>query len=173
MKKSRSIRLVLLGSASMALGACGDSALPQDARFYPTVQECAADYGATACADAKVAADQALATEAPRFAQKQECEAEFGAGNCETRQTAAGGSFFMPLLMGYMMGNMMGGNRYAQPVYRGQNNSAVVSNRGRLFNVGNFDNAAGRSAFRPATRVAEVRRGGFGTTAPGYGAPGG
>ncbi len=174
MKKSRSIRLVLLGTASVALSACGDSgAVPQDARFYPTVQECAADLGAAACEEAKAAAERALATEAPRFAQKQQCEAEFGVGNCETRQTAGGGSFFMPLLMGYMVGNMMGGNRYSQPVYRGPDNSAVMSNRGRLFNVGSFGNAGTRSAFRAAPQATEIRRGGFGTTATGFGATGG
>ena len=174
MKKSQSIRLVLLSTASVALGSCGDNgALPQDARFYPTEQACTADLGAATCADAKATADQALVAEAPRFTQRQECEAEFGVGNCETRQTAAGGSFFMPLMMGYMVGNMMVGNRYAQPVYRGKDNSAVMANGGRTFNVGRFDNTGAASAFRPAVGVTEVRRGGFGTTATGFGATAG
>lgn len=172
MKKSRSIRLVLLGGASAALVACDEgSALPRDAQFYQTVNECAADHGVTPCEDAKANADRTQIAEAPRFGQKQQCEQEFGAGNCESRQEAGGGSFFMPLMMGYMMGNMLGGNRFSQPVYRGPANTAVMPNGGRLLNVGRFDGPGGlsnRAAFRPAAQATEVSRGGFGSTARNY-----
>jgi len=174
MKKSRSVRLVLLGSASAALAACDDGGtLPANAQFYPSVNECITDRDAATCQDAKAVADRAHATEAPRFAQKQQCEQEYGVGNCETRQ-AAGGSFFFPLMMGYMMGNMMNGGRYAQPVYRGPNNTAVMPSGGRLLNVGRFDNlGAGRAAFRPAPQITPVGRGGFGSTAANYRTVGG
>src|SRR3954471_6498594 len=99
MRKSSSIRLVLLGGASVALGACDDGdALPKDARFYPTVAECTAELGAKPCEDAKAIADKTQAAEAPRFSQKQQCEQEFGVGNCESRREAGGGSFFMPMM---------------------------------------------------------------------------
>ena len=174
MKKSRSVRLVLLGSASAALAACDDGgALPTTAQFYPTVNDCIADHDAATCADAKAVADRTQAIEAPRFNRKEECEQEFGVGNCETQQTA-GGSFFFPLMMGYMMGNMMNGGRYAQPVYRGPNSTAVMPSGGRLLNVGRFDNlGAGRAAFRPAPQITPVSRGGFGTTAANYRTVGG
>ncbi len=169
MKKSRSVQLVLLGSASAALAACDQGGeLPTTAQFYPTVNECIADHGAPTCEDAKAAADRTQTAEAPRFNQQQACEQEYGVGNCETRQ-AAGGSFFMPMMMGYMMGNMMGGNRFSQPVYRGPNNTAVMPGRGGLLNVGRFDNlGAGRAAFRPAAQITPVSRGGFGSTAANY-----
>lgn len=170
MKKSRSIRLVLLGSASIALAACGEDGPPQDAKFFSNVQECSSVYSDASCREAEAQAQQALLQEAPRFSRKEECEAEFGVGNCETKESASGGgSFFMPLLMGYMMGNMLGGNRFSQPVFRGPNNSAVMPNRGKLFNVGNFaGTAAGSSAFRPAAQATQVARGGFGSTATAY-----
>jgi uncharacterized protein YgiB involved in biofilm formation len=169
MKKSRSVTLVLLGSASAALAACDDGgALPANAQFYPTVNECVAEHDAATCAEAKAVADRTQAVEAPRFSRKEECEQQFGAGNCETRQTA-GGSFFFPLMMGYMMGNMMSGGRYAQPVYRGPNSTAIMPSGGRLLNVGRFDNiGAGRTAFRPAPQITPVGRGGFGSTAANY-----
>jgi len=174
MKKSRSVRLVLLGSASAALAACDNGgALPTNAQFYPTVNECIADLDAATCADAKAVADRTQAVEAPRFGQKEQCEQEFGVGNCETRQ-AAGSSFFMPMMMGYMMGNMMGGGRFSQPVYRGPNSTAVMPSGGRLLNVGRFDTlGAGRAAFRPAAQITPVSRGGFGSTAMNYRAAGG
>lgn len=173
MKKSTSIRLVLLGSASMLLAGCGDDGPPKDARFFSSVEECSSLATEAECREAVAAAERTHAAEAPRFTHKEECEAEFGAENCATQTASAsegGGSFFMPLLMGYMMGNMLSGNRYSQPVWRGTNNQAVMPGKsGGFFGVGSFgSNATGTSAFRPATQVAQVPRGGFGSTATSY-----
>lgn len=169
MKKSHSIKLALLGGASMALTACGDDGPPDDARFFAETKECAAVYGDAPCADAAVKAEETHLVQAPKFARQEQCEAEFGAGNCETRQSAGGGSFFMPLLMGYMMGNMLGGNRFSQPVYRGPDGSAVMNNNGRMFNVGNFGaQTAGRTtSFRPS-QASPIARGGFGGSSAAF-----
>ena len=179
MKKSRSIRLVLLGSASIALASCGDDGPPNDAKFFANLQECSAIYDMTQCLDAQKKAESTFTAEVPKFGRKEQCEAEFGAGNCETKQLAennassgGAGSFFMPMMMGYMMGNMLGGqSRFNQPVYRGPNNTAMTqTSSGKMFNIGSFG-GAGRSAastFRPAAQVAQVgtvQRGGFGSTA--------
>ncbi len=170
MKKSRSIKLVLLGSASFALVACGDDGPPQDARFFADTQQCAALYDQSICETAKTEAEQKFVAEAPRFTRKEECEAEFGAGNCETQQTAGGGSLFMPMLMGYMLGNALGGNRFNQPVYRGPDNSALTSNGRRTFSIGNFAGTgrAAATAFRPSAQPMQVSRGGFGSTSTAY-----
>jgi uncharacterized protein YgiB involved in biofilm formation len=178
MKKSRSIRLVLLGTASAAvLTACGDSgAPPKDARYFANAQECSATYDDQACRDAKAAADQAHVAQAPRYSRKEECEAQYGVGHCETRETGSG-SFFMPLLMGYMMGNMLGGPRYAQPVYRDRDDNAVTPGRGGggAYRVGSFSGTGAgtattgtRAAFRPAPQVTQISRGGFGSSASRY-----
>jgi uncharacterized protein YgiB involved in biofilm formation len=78
----------------------------------------------------------------------------------------------MPMLMGYMLGNVLGGggSRFHQPVYRGPDNTAVMPNRGRLYNVGNFAGAGrtGAASFRPAAQIAQVQRGGFGSTATAF-----
>ena len=174
MKKSTSIRLVLLGSASMLLAGCGDDGPPKDARFFSSVEECSSLATEAECRDAMAAAEKTHLAEAPRFTRKEECEAEFGPENCATQTASAsegGGSFFMPLLMGYMMGNMLsGGNRYSQPVWRGTNNQGVMPGKsGGFFGVGNFDRSAtGASSFRPATQVAQVPRGGFGSMATAF-----
>lgn len=183
MKKSHTVRLVLLGTATAALSACGDSgAPPKDARYFASPQECTAVYGDQPCNDAKTAADQKHLSEAPRYGRKDECEAEYGAGNCESRQVGSG-SFFMPLLMGYMMGNMMGGSRYAQPVYRDRDNNAVTPSAGGgagAYRVGTFSGGSGgtgfgsagaggsaarTAAFQPAAQPTQISRGGFGSTA--------
>lgn len=170
MKKSRSIRLVLLGSAGMALAACAQDELPKDSKFFSGTSECEAQFSATECADAKLASEKVHAAEAPKFARKDECEAQFGAENCETKQASNGGSIFMPMMMGYMMGSMMSGNRFSQPVYRGPGNSAVMPSGNKLLNVGSFSRggSVGASAFQPARQVTQVSRGGFGGTAARY-----
>lgn len=174
MKKSKTIRLVLLGGASVALAACEEQ--PPDARFFADVQECAAVHGAARCEDAFAKSTATYQAEAPRFARKEQCEAEFGAGNCETRESAGGesagseragstggmGSFFMPMMMGYMLGNA-----FRQPVYRGPGNGAMMRTGGKFYNVGTFAGAGRAASFQPA-RISPVRRGGFGATASSY-----
>lgn len=177
MKKSRSIRLVLLGGATMMLAACGDDdELPKDAKFFSDMKDCSAVYGEATCLDAKTQSEKDYLAQAPRFSRKEECEKEFGAGNCETPEpagTASGGGtgLFMPMMMGYMLGNMMaGGNRFNAPIYRGVNNTAVMPRNGKFLNVGSFAGSGARSAtaFRPAAQVAPVSRSGFGSTAASF-----
>jgi uncharacterized protein YgiB involved in biofilm formation len=175
-RKSRSVQLALMGTAAMTMAACGDAGPPPDSRFFADVKECTSQTGdAQACEAAKAESEKTHAQEAPKFARKEQCEAEFGAGNCETQQAASGGgSFFMPLLMGYMMGNMMsGGNRFSQPVYQGRDGKAVMPANGRMYNVGNFNRGGTATAFQPASRVSEVSRGGFGGTSTRYRSSGG
>jgi len=177
MKKSRDIRLVLLGSAAVALAACGEDPLPPDAKFVSDIRECSALYSQSDCQAAESQAQKKLESEGPKYSRKEECEAEFGVGNCETRQATGGGSYFMPLLMGYMMGNMLGGgNRFASPVFRGPDNTAVTPNRGQLYNVGRFGGAVGgssRPTFQASASPQPVARGGFGGNAGAYRTSGG
>lgn len=67
---------------------------------------------------------------APKYATREDCIAEFGEGQCQQAPAQAGmaptgegqaqaqnqssGSFWMPLMAGYMMGRLMGGGMGAQ-----------------------------------------------------------
>lgn len=158
MKKSRAIRLVLLGSTSLTLAACSQKP-PSDATFFSKVEDCIPVKGEAVCREGFAKSEGSWVAEAPRFTQKEQCEAEFGAGNCETR--AGSGGFFLPMMMGYMMGS-----RFNSPVYRGPNNSALVQTGGKLFNAGTFA-GAGRTAPFQRGGFSPVQRGGFGSTAAG------
>lgn len=168
MKKSKSIRLVLLGTTSLALAAC-DEVPPNDAKFFSSIRECTAVHSEATCKEQFKKSEEAYLAEAPRYNRKEECEAQFGPGNCETRQTSqAGGgmgSFFMPMMMGYMLGNMMGGNAYNSPVYRGPNNSAMTQAGGKVFNAGTFAGTGRGASFNQSASFSPVSRGGFGSTA--------
>ncbi len=127
-------------SLSMSLAACAPEAPPADtvAYTYKSVKECVAGgvFTQNTCESfGKQARLDHLKT-APRFEDKKDCEDSYGAGSCETvayagnTQTSGGGnSFFMPYMMGYMMGsNNNGGAGYSTPVYRSYGGSYVTAN---------------------------------------------
>lgn len=181
MKRSRHIRLALLGTAGlMTLTACedaGDDPLASG-RFFPDAKACAAAYDGETCDRAYQTAQDEHARTAPKFADREACEAEFGAENCTPVPAAtaeAGGSWFMPMMMGYMMGRMTGGAFAATPLYRDTQNTAYTGRKP----VGRIDSArmpppqrvAGTSGVPPfgvQRGIRDTPRGGFGRT--GFGA---
>lgn len=121
---------------------------------------------------------------APKYATREDCVAEFGEGQCQQTPAQAGvgttnnaesqqsGSFWMPLMAGYMMGRMMGGGfgGQQQPLFtsRAPNspaNGKFVDASGKSFGAA----TPGRTMNVPKTAMAPkpattntVTRGGFG-----------
>jgi len=118
---------------------------------------------------------------APKYATREDCVAEFGESQCQQAPAQAGvgttnnaesqqsGSFWMPLMAGYMMGRMMSGGA-SQPLFTSRSpnspaNGKFVDATGR-----NYGNAtSGRTMNVPKTALAPkpattstVTRGGFG-----------
>ena len=178
MKRSRQIRLVLLGSAgAVALAACDQAQdLPGDAKFYRDQAQCESELKGADCKKAFEESRDAHVRTAPRFQTQEECQTNFGVDNC-TRETAPGervaagsssGGFFMPLMIGYMLGKS-GNNFVSQPVYRDAQNTAYTGGgsggaAGRA--IGRFDNASlPPPKAAPGSRGVPdlaVARGGFG-----------
>ncbi|MEN4890758.1 DUF1190 family protein [Erwinia billingiae] len=121
---------------------------------------------------------------APKYATREDCVAEFGEGQCQQTPAQAGvgttnnaesqqsGSFWMPLMAGYMMGRMMGGG------FGGQQQPLFTSRAPNSPANGKFVDASGKSfgaatpgrtmnvpktamVPKPAT-TSTVTRGGFG-----------
>ena len=204
MRKSRSIRLVLLGSLSLvALAACEENDPLKGADIIRDQKECASRPDPDACRMALADARQAHVQSAPKFANRQECEAQFGVNNCGTpeqvlrfgdeaaqaqgsqaqatqaqagatpapagqQQASSGGSIFMPMMMGYMMGRMLGGASgpwAAQPMYRDAANTGYVGGQaGPAKSIGTLS-AKRFPDIPPATSVARRGFGATGTTA--------
>lgn len=132
------------------------------------------------CTTAFNNAQAEAAKTAPKFESKADCVAEFGEDQCTQAPAQAGmaaqpqqsGSFWMPLMAGYMMGRMMGGGFSQQPLFtsRAPNspaNGKFVDASGRNYGPA----TAGRSMNVPKTAMAPkpattstVTRGGFGET---------
>lgn len=189
MRRTRAIRLALLGTVGLVgLAACDDGNPLGQEGFFQTETECAKSNNPDACRQAIADARAEHLKTAPAFASREACEAKFGAENCmetkekpgqvaegapaaQTASAAGGGSWFMPMMMGFMMGNMMGG-RSAQPVYRDTTNTAYSGGRP----VGTFKDHAlppprstGSVAGVPTRSPAgtNTTRGGFGTSSTG------
>lgn len=106
MKRSRKLSLVLMGTILSAnLTACGEET-KEEVSIFKNQQECIQG-GFTAEQCAKMEAD--AKANSPKFSKREECEAEFGKEMC-SGGTDSSGSFWMPALMGFMVGNMLGGS---------------------------------------------------------------
>lgn len=67
----------------------------------------------------------------PKYNDQRRCEIEFGANNCRQYNNGSSGSVFMPLMAGFLVGQMLNNHRdnYYNPVYGYYGNNS--SFRGR------------------------------------------
>ena len=184
MKRSRTIVLTsLMAGTGISLTACDavDTGKQVDAVSYTSVAECraAGTIPAAQCETAWNQAQKANAQTAPRFADRQTCEEQYGVAQCVPRN-ANNGSFFTPLLTGFIIGqalNNVGGYRGA-PMYRDRNGDYYGGAGGlirRDYVTGRTQvgseafNPAARTPARVQSRSSVISRGGFGGGGRGFG----
>lgn len=204
MKRTSRITLLLMGTASLALTACGDDAT--EAGVFSSIEECISSgiYTEQYCKTSLEEAVKRHTDVAPRYKSKEDCEADFGPGQCQwgsksaennasnSNSNASGGgggdSVFMPLMMGFMVGQMLGNNNrsYSEPLYRpnlasgGSSRGLSGYNPGSFRTSGNVDvgNRTGVTSIRPSilnsapARSPTLSRGGFGASAAAIGTGG-
>ncbi len=164
-----------MGVSLFALAACEEPKV--EAALYETVQQCIDNGSATPeqCeANFKEAQSQHVAV-SPKYASREDCQADFGAGKCERSpfQTTTGGSVFMPLMAGYMMGSFLGGRRSMapQPLYRAASSPSTfrtADNRSAGATTGRTQ-VARSATTRPSVKTATRSRGGFGSAGRRFG----
>ncbi len=176
MKRLNSISVGLMVSVSLiALTGCEEPKV--DAAVYEDLQQCKNDPLATPeqCEMSFKEASAQHASVAPKYSSQADCQADFGAGKCEQApyQTSTGGSVFMPLMVGYMMGSFLGGrsSMISQPLYKSAkspNTFRTSDNRSAGSTTGRTQvarSATSRPTFKSSTRS----RGGFGSSARRFG----
>jgi uncharacterized protein YgiB involved in biofilm formation len=151
-RRSAYVGFSILTLSAAALAGCEQR--DDRPRVYTTVADCRAEHPGQACDAAWQASVGEHDQTAPRFTQKQECEAQYGVGHCESRE----GGFFMPMMAGFMLGQMM--NRGYAGGYGGYVGHPVFFAPGGGYRAPVF--GAGESMF---TRSGMTTRGGFGSTA--------
>ncbi|MFN6976495.1 MAG: DUF1190 domain-containing protein [Gemmobacter sp.] len=187
-KRSRTVALSIVGAAAFALAGCREEEV--EARAFPDLQSCraAANVGgafpAADCDLAFAAAQQLQIETAPRYDSLEVCEQQHGPGACGDERTATGGTggtgIFMPLLAGYLIGNMMargaGAAPAVQPLYRSADgrftnatgSSTYGSNAGQArLAPGHFAKPPATIGKPPMTATSVAARGGFGGAAAG------
>lgn len=131
MKRSRSVRLALMATTAVAVTACDDRQKETEipVTFYRSVDECVADgkFTETYCRQALEEAREEHEASAPRFTNQELCEEQFGEDMCQPRQQA-GGSFWTPFLVGYVVSDVVdrisGRHRlHSGPIYYGAGRS--------------------------------------------------
>jgi uncharacterized protein YgiB involved in biofilm formation len=139
MKRSMSLSLMLMGSLSLPLAGCGDEAVKEEFMAFTSLNDCArnGEFTMQQCRTM----EQEAQRQRPRFASREECEQAFGADVCESNvqpsaradasgaerangdlMQQSGGSSWMPLMAGYMMGRYLSGGasmQGTQPLFRG------------------------------------------------------
>lgn len=173
MKRSKSLKLALMGASVLVLTACDQP--DETAAIFENIDECASYEGfeLEQCRTDWETAEVEHVRTAPKYTDVADCQADFGEAQCEKapQQTSSGGSVFMPMMMGYMMGSMLSGggrsNVATQPLYRSKDDS-------KNFRTGDNQKVAGKTgvtkvassaARAPSTKTSTMRRGGFGSTA--------
>ncbi|MBU1620765.1 MAG: DUF1190 domain-containing protein [Gammaproteobacteria bacterium] len=184
LKRSKKAALVLMvPTATFLMAGCGQEEAVQTAAFE-TVDQCAAYYNPEQC---KADLGQALTMHtqvAPKYTDKAACETDFGVGQCETpaqAATAAGteppaqassGGFFMPMMMGFLAGQMLnrsGGQLkqpvQAQPLYKSRDDRSTF----RTATNTPVARGVGSTYIKPSSvqpkPAGMVNRGGFGAQA--------
>src|SRR5262245_58763935 len=176
MKRSRVVRLALLGSASaLALAACDEAKDPlaDNKSFFQDPAQCARVYDAETCKTAFATAEEEHRKTAPKFANREECEEKFGVGNCQwgqaqAGQASSGGGFFMPLMMGYMMGNLMSGSSAVGSASAFRSGGSTFSSSPVYRDTSNTVYSGSRTLGTTSISAAPASRGGFGSTARSY-----
>lgn len=193
-KRSQRVALCIVGAAAFTLAGCREEQI--DAQAFPDLQSCKSAaatgtiaFSASDCDAAFLAAEQIHVESAPRYDSLEVCEQQHGAGSCggETQVAGGGGggSIFMPLLAGYLMGNMLSrgvGATAAQPLYKSASGqftnatgtSAYSSNTGKArLGATQFAKPPATIGKAPMTKTSVASRGGFGSTSASRGSFGG
>ena len=168
MKRSKSVKLVAMGTGLLLVAACEEAKV--DTALFESVKQCTGlGFTEQECVANYQQAQQTHIAASPKYTNRADCEADFGAEKCEIapQKTASGGSVFMPLMAGYLMGSMLSGGGRGQPLYRAAgdggtfrtaDNKAVGSATGRT-------QVAKSATQTPPRATRTVSRGGFGANA--------
>lgn len=186
MKRSKTLTLsTAMAAGGLSLAACGDGGYDNvriehpgrsaDAYAYQSLQECL-DRNEVPDAACQSAEKAAIADEekAPKYDERASCEEVYGPGQCVPRQAAGGyGSFWGPLITGFVVGRMLDGGWGGRGLYRDwRDGGYYTSSGGRVWT----DYSSGRTrvsqrGFEPPTvhapsrqmsRAGVISRGGFG-----------
>lgn len=179
-KGSRKARALILGAAAFALAGCREETI--ESRAFPSLAACEASvtedgswWTVEDCKKSFAEAEAAHLETAPRYTEESLCEEEHG-GECVIEQRSDGSSVFLPLVAGYLIGNMLGGGSRSvasQPLYKTKAGGFATASGGTVLNGNSGSAKLSQNSFTPAkstasaapmTRATVKSTGGFGAS---------
>ncbi|MFQ3197045.1 MAG: hypothetical protein ACI8R9_000491 [Paraglaciecola sp.] len=170
MRKGFSVKPLALGVAAVLLSACGQNT--EKATVYTGVDDCVnqnPEQAETCKAAYQEAVEEAQRT-GPKYASRQICEEEFGPNQCNYQRSNSG-SFFMPLMAGYMLSNLLSPGYQSQPMFTSYSRSSPYRNRwmgADGSDYGDYRNSkmnVDKEALKAKPTVSKtISRGGFGSS---------
>lgn len=171
MRKGFAPKPLAVGIATVLLSACGGNR--QDADVYTSANDCIdknpefTEQCTTAYQDALAEASRT----APKYNNAKDCEYDFGQQQCQQIQSS-GGSFFVPMMAGFMLGNLMSPRGYhSQPLFTSYSPYSPYRYRWTTsdgYDYGYYKDRrlkVDKDAFKPKPAVNRtIQRGGFGST---------
>jgi len=124
-KRSKTTALLLMSTAPLWLTACGEKKAEEG--LYTSVEACIEATGepSTCRVAFKQASEQATET-APQYANVEECAKDYPRDQCVPQQTQSGHSFIGPMMAGFFLSRMLGGNSAglnSQPAFKDNTNN--------------------------------------------------
>ncbi len=175
MKRSRTAALLIMGVTPLALTSC--SRETQTEGLYTSVDSCIAQTNDSYnCQQAFDQARRQAETDAPRYASREACVAEHGADACQPRSDASGHAYFMPLMTGFLIGQLMRGGQTVglngAPAFQdraGNWQRPATPSSGGVYRPGSLATTAMAPIAAQPDRAPTVTRGGFGSRSAGSG----
>ncbi|WCN10430.1 DUF1190 domain-containing protein [Marinomonas mediterranea] len=168
--KHPAFRPLTLAIAAITLTACSQP--DEEVKVVSSVEDCTANttLSLQQCQVAYQKAIEESVRTGPRYGSERQCEEDFGYDQCIRPQSSG---FFMPMLTGFMIGNMLNNRAYTyNPVYQYRNSGSSYRNRlmtadGSIIGTpGKRSYSVPPSALKPKPKVTRtVSRGGFGAVA--------
>jgi len=157
-----------MGTGLLLAAGCDEAKV--DTALFESIQQCTSlGFAQQECEANYRKAEQMHVDVAPKYSSRTDCETDFGAEKCEPapQRTSTGGSVFMPLMAGYMMGNLLSGGARTQPLYRsaGDSSNFRTADNKKLGSAVGRTQVATSAAQTPAAKTRTVSRGGFGANA--------
>jgi len=148
--------LLVAGAALTSVGcSCDDEEEKQKVTIVESVEDCVKETKLTKseCESARAKAIVAAEKSAPKFSDQKSCEEQFGYGRCNNGNNG----IFMPLMTGFMIGNMMSGgsgtHHHYSPVYT----SGTGSNTRYVGSSGTTIGSPGKSSYSVPTSTTRAQ----------------
>jgi uncharacterized protein YgiB involved in biofilm formation len=167
-----------MGLAAFGLAACQEEQI--DARTFASEEACVAgasgpgsSFTVEDCRTAFMAAREEHLESAPRYNAIAVCESQHGADMCVQESGGGGGSIIVPLMVGYMMGQMLSQNAAGKALYPAATGGFTTADgRTQVGALGATARVAPAALTKaaptigkpPMTRATVAERGGFGAS---------